>query len=244
MEISEYIAALVREGDLLATTAAGLDLDTAIPTCPGWRMRDLVHHIGEVHRWAAANLTAADGHRVGIDVPRPPDGDLIAWFRQGHADLVSVLEAAPAGLACWSFLPAPSPLAFWARRQAHETAIHRVDAESATGEITRFDAGIAADGIEEMLFGFASRRKAGFDAEPPRSLHLHATDIDGEWLAVIGRDGLVASREHRKADCAVRGAASDLHLLLWNRRGTEGMEVFGDASLLEFWKEKVQIRWS
>ena len=25
------------------------------------------------------------------------------------------------------------PLAFWARRQAHETAVHRVDAESALG---------------------------------------------------------------------------------------------------------------
>ena len=34
-------------------------------------------------------------------------------------------------MRCFAFLPAPSPLAFWARRQAHETGIHRADVESA-----------------------------------------------------------------------------------------------------------------
>ncbi|MER6443505.1 hypothetical protein ABT275_45720 [Streptomyces sp. NPDC001185] len=38
-------------------------------------------------------------------------------------------------MTCWTFNPArvPSPLAFWTRRQAHETAVHRYDAEAATG---------------------------------------------------------------------------------------------------------------
>ena len=39
----------------------------------------------------------------------------------------------PTTCECWTFLPAPSPRAMWARRQAHETAIHRVDAQLAAG---------------------------------------------------------------------------------------------------------------
>jgi len=46
------------------------------------------------------------------------------------------------------------------------------------------------------------------------------------------------------ADCTVRGPSSDLHLLLWNRRTPEGLEVDGDISLLDFWQETVQVRWS
>jgi len=46
------------------------------------------------------------------------------------------------------------------------------------------------------------------------------------------------------ADCAVRGAASDLYLLLWNRRGSQGLEVTGDHSVIDFWRENAQIHWS
>ena len=63
----------------------------------------------------------------------PPDAELAAGSRQGCAALADALAAAPADLECWTFLRAPSPLAMWARRQAHETAIHRVDAELAAG---------------------------------------------------------------------------------------------------------------
>ena len=59
-----------------------------------------------------------------------------------------------AGVAAPTFLPAPSPLAMWARRQAHETSIHRCYAESATGATTGFDPTFAADGIDELLYGF------------------------------------------------------------------------------------------
>jgi hypothetical protein len=42
----------------------------------------------------------------------------------------------------------------------------------------------------------------------------------------------------------VRGHASDLYLLLWNRRDRGGLDVQGDASLLDLWRESVRIRWS
>src|SRR5207302_9156046 len=119
--------------------------------------------------------------------------------------LVETLRSADPEVRCWSFLPAPSPLAFWARRQAHETAIHRVDAESPNGAITPFDTALAADGVDEMLFGFLGRPSTddGSGPERPMTLHLHATDTDGEWLVRLSRSGVEAAREHAEADCEV-----------------------------------------
>lgn len=50
MDLKTHIDAVRREGGLLADSVA--DLEAAVPTCPGWTVRDLVRHQGEVHRWA------------------------------------------------------------------------------------------------------------------------------------------------------------------------------------------------
>ena len=123
----------------MAEAVARADPGAAVPTCPGWAVRDLVRHMGGVHRWATG-LRRRRAHRrraarvwTRSSGAGPDDAELADWLRQGCAALVAALGAAPADLECWSFLPAPSPLAMWARRQAHETAIHRVDAELAAG---------------------------------------------------------------------------------------------------------------
>jgi uncharacterized protein (TIGR03083 family) len=249
MHTSDHIAALRHEGHLLATAAEAAGPDAEVPTCPEWRVRDLIHHVGGVHRWAAMHLDERRTAPVrGFDeaVPSwPDDAGLIDWFREGHVALIRSLESAGDDLECWSFLPAPSPRAFWARRQAHETSIHRVDAESARGDtMTPFPADFAADGVDELLLGFLGRRNEELRSEAPRSLHLHATDVDGEWLVLIGRDQVEVRREHARGDCAVRATASDLQMLLWNRRTPEGLEVLGDATVLDLWRDKVHVRWS
>jgi hypothetical protein len=48
-------------------------------------------------------------------------------------------------------------------------------------------------------------------------------------------------REHAKADVAVRGPASALELFLYNRRGPDGLEVFGDEAKAAAWTEKVRF---
>jgi hypothetical protein len=70
------------------------------------------------------------------------------------------------------------------------------------------------------------------------SLHLHATDAPGEWTITLTEDGYSWSGGHTKATVAVRGAAADLYLLLWNRRppaDAERFEIFGDAALMDAW---------
>jgi uncharacterized protein (TIGR03083 family) len=88
----------------------------------------------------------------------PPDGQLHDWYLSGLDALVSGLASADPGMPAWTFLPAPSPLAFWARRQAHETAIHRADAELAAGSRPSYPAELAADGVDELLTGFTARQ--------------------------------------------------------------------------------------
>lgn len=251
METVEHLAELRRQGDLLGAAAERTDLDAPIPTCPEWRMRDLVQHMGDVHRWAAAHV--AEGRTQPIQKaqlaevagPLPDDAHLIDWFREGHWRLLQTLESADPDARAWTFLPAPSPVAFWARRQAHETGIHRADAESAGGPaaITAFAPDFAVDGIEEFLYGFLGRPDDELMNDPPRTLHLQATDTSSEWLIRLGAS-VEVRRENGDADCMVRGTASDLHLLIWNRRSPDGLDVEGDASLLRFWRDKVQVHWS
>jgi uncharacterized protein (TIGR03083 family) len=250
MEVTEHVAAIRRDGALLAEAAAAAGWDAAVPPCPEWRVRDLVRHTGGVHRWAATYVREARDKPMEDDevdqVMAPPedDGELLGWFREGYARLADTLAAAPPDLECWSFLPAPTPLAFWARRQAHETAIHRADAQSAGGAITPYPPEHAADGLDELLLGFASRRKGRLRADPPRSFALHATDFDADWLVRVQPDRIEVSDRPGDADWSVAGPASDLYLLLWNRRGTDGLEVAGDPSLLRLWRTSVRVRWS
>lgn len=155
--------------------------------------------------------------------------------------------AADPDLACFAFLPAPTPLHFWARRQVHETAIHRVDIESVEARITPYAPAFAADGIDELVAGFVPRPSSRLRATTPRTLRIAPDDDRGRWLLRIGADPVITTREGEvteAADCTVSGPASDLHLALWNRRGLDGLKVDGDASVLDLFREKVTVRWA
>lgn len=248
MDFPDLIGALRREGALLPAAAERApSLDAAVPSCPDWNVRDLLRHVGGVHRWATAIVTRTRTEPFDpfaeLEGHWPVDDALVDWFREGHLALVTALEQAPADLQCFAFLPAPSPRAFWARRQAHETGIHRADAEGAAGPITPYEADVAVDGVEEMLFGFASRPRSKLVSSTPRTLQLHASDAARNWRVAVGPDGPAITREHGPADCSVSGTASDLFLLLWNRRAADGLQVDGDPAVLELWRENVRIRW-
>ena len=92
-------------------------------------------------------------------------------------------------------------------------------------------------------FGFLGRPDGGEKVEPPRTLQLHATDAEGNWVVRLDQH-VEVRRGDGEADCVVRGPASDLHLLLWNRRTADGLDVQGDRSVLDFWRDGVQVHWS
>jgi len=252
VEISQHIDALRLAGGRLAAGAAQAGPDAAVPSCPDWVVRDLVRHQGGVHRWAAGIVGTPRTEAWNVDLDEvvgtwPDDADLIRWFEDGLDALVTVLSQAPADLACWTFLRAPSPLAMWARRQAHETSVHSADAELAAGQTpARFRPAFAADGISELLECFITRRGGRLRSDPEQVLRVRCTDTAGDWLVRIGPDGVVttAAEGDPRADCEVAGSASDLYLALWNRRPAADLDVAGDRAVLDLFAHKVQVRWS
>jgi hypothetical protein len=121
---------------------------------------------------------------------------------------------------------------------AQELAVHRHDAEAGAGDPHPIDAEVAADGIDEFLDVFCGI--ADF-SEPPGTLHLHATDGDGEWFVDTTTGALTWERAHAKGDVAVRGATSDLLLLLWGRVSPDQVEVLGDEQVLTRFRELTQF---
>jgi hypothetical protein len=105
----------------------------------------------------------------------------------------------------------------------------------------------AVDGIDELLLGFYMRRGGRLRADQPCSLLVEAVDVpDAAWLVRIGPDGAQIARSpaESNADCVLRGSASDLYLALWNRRGTDDLDVHGDRSVLDLWRERATVRWT
>ena len=251
MDVAEHVEQLRDDGQRLADVAASIALSDQVPTCPDWQLRDLVRHLGGVHRWATGFVRGIgrqppDGDLEKLVEGWPADAELVAWFQEGHRALTQALEAAPADLETWTFLDAPSPLAFWARRQAHETAIHRVDAETAAGDVTGFPPTFAADGVDELLLGFAGRPGSSLPVESPRSMIVRAADVPRSWGVMFAPSGFQNKADpiDLDAELLVTGDVSDLYVALWNRSDAATLELEGEEDLLELWRDTVRISWS
>jgi uncharacterized protein (TIGR03083 family) len=251
VEIAEHVDALRRDGRLLADAAERAGLDAAVPSCPPWLVKDLLRHTGYIHRWAARHIT----ERPDQIIDGPPEAEilrggasdpgLLDWFRAGHAALVDTLTAADPAVECATFIAAPSPLAFWARRQAHETAIHRADAESATGATSEYPADFAADGIDELIMGFGQRRKYRPAASGDGSMQVLAADTGDAWHLDVDQGRIRAHRGPGPGECTVSGPASGVYLFLWNRSGDAQatVTITGDRDFLAAWQGSVRVRW-
>ena len=96
-------------------------------------------------------------------------------------DALTVALAEPTR-RCWT-LAGPATAAWWRRRQALETAIHRVDAERALGPASPIDPALAADGVGEVVDVLHPRQvRLGRATEPAAALRLTTDDGSGTWL--------------------------------------------------------------
>jgi len=255
MDIARHVTAIEQEAQLFAAAARRSELDAVIRTCPGWDMRDLVRHLAEIHLWAAAqvsnraaklwvdDLSELSAYWPDLAVFWPSDDELIDWYLQTNANLVRELRNAPADLECRTFLSAPSPLAMWARRQAHETAVHRYEAERAGRTETSFDPWFAADGIDEMLVAFAPRGSE-FSIGSPATMAIQTNDTNDQWHVTMTPNGITTSRGQGPAEVTLTGSASDLYLTVWNRGDDSTIEVTGNRDLVDTWRKGHRIRWS
>lgn len=239
MEHRQHLAQLELDGRRMADLAGG-DLTAPVPTCPDWTLADLIEHTGFVHRWQTA-VVRDEPH----DFPDPAtwrhgpsDGQSPGdWLRAGVDDAAGAMAAADPTEPRWTWA-GPGTVAWYSRRIAQETLVHRVDAELAAGvDVLPVDPLVAVDGVDEVCDVFypaAAGRPIGGTGE---TLHLHATDADGEWLLTMQPDHVDVARGHAKGDAAVRGAALDLLLLVWGRAPLGEVEIFGDEALVARFRE-------
>lgn len=253
LSLDELGDGIGRAATVLRANAAAAGLDAPVPTCPGWTVRDLVAHLGMVHRWAASQLASrpiddADAlEREGL-----ASADLLGWFDEGATALLQAIVDAPDDLDAFVFLrDAPPPRLFWTRRQCHETTIHAVDALAARlaraprPEETWISPAIALDGIDELLRGFVPRSRQGVSPQASTTLLVAPDDADRAWLLDLAPDRAartsVVDRGTRglpEAEHALTGSPVDLYLRLWSRAAEP------DDAIERWWREHVSVTWA
>ena len=240
MDTEELLAALRYQGELLRRSA-GTDLTIGIPSCPGWTMAQLLRHTTKVHRWAT--WIVGGNERTAFDYPRPDDAVVAAEYVSGLADLIDTLAQAPESLAVWTIAPVDNPRRFWARRMAHETAMHRVDAQLGVNfGVEDFEPEFAADGLDELLAGMTSPGPARPGSDRVRTVSITPLDANAAWTVEFGASSVHGRRGTIDgADLSVFGMASDLYRWAWNRAGDDEVSLSGDVTLADRWRSDFTI---
>jgi uncharacterized protein (TIGR03083 family) len=216
-------------------------LASPVPSCPGWTVEDLVRHLGGIYVYVASHAgRGATSAPDEVDRGAPAGVDPLTWWDERFAALITLLDGLDPGLPAWNWAPQPKKAEFWHRRMAHETAVHRWDAQMAVALNEPIEAKLAADGITEVLDTWlpAGRRRGPLDRHGV--VALRATDVEevwdvrlrGEGVALLDTDTLFDDDDHHERAVAT-GTASDLLLALYGRVPFEVLDVAGDASLLE-----------
>jgi uncharacterized protein (TIGR03083 family) len=232
VEEGERFGVLAQELDHRALPSGG-DLDVRVPWVPEWRARDLVGHLGTVHRWATAIVRAGSREPPPPEARQepPPDG-LLDWYAAGLADLVRTLRDIPPTSPAWHMSPAAEKVAAsWARRQAHELTVHRMDLEAAAGvEHAPVPLDLAEDGVDELLAIVVPRWAQTEPLVSGRgSVVVTATDTGRTWSVRVDSGRVsVAPTPSGAEDARLSGTATQLLLRLWGRPADVSVE--GDAA--------------
>lgn len=206
-----WVAAVRREGTAFAAAATAADPDDDVPSCPGWTVRRLVSHLSRVHRSAMNGVLDGTVEPPALAARPPDDAQLLAWYSEGLAKLLRVLEDAEPHLSD-----------FWPRRMAHESTMHRFDAElAAYSRAEPFDPALAADGVGEVVESMLGLRVADEPLASARGdVLVECTDTGDTWLVRLEPGKVTAERPERRPrrfDARIAGPAADLYLVLWGR---------------------------
>lgn len=223
------------------------DRDGRIPWSERWTVGTCAKHVGGTHHVVAKIVgerpIASFALFATFETPDKADPRLPAWIATGTSSLVDELRIADPASECWSWHPDENRVAFWARRMAHETLVHRWDAEAGAG-ITgaAMDPAIAADGLDEYLDVFVGVSRGLQSSPAGPSIQFESTDVGTSWFLQLPEVGtrLVG---HDPVECAVslRGLAEGLLLVAWGRLtpSAAGVEIIGDAQLVQRWPELI-----
>jgi uncharacterized protein (TIGR03083 family) len=234
MESSRLLTCLAADYERLREVAAR-DLTASVPSCPGWVVNDLVHHVAEVylHKVECIRLRRApDSWPPDFSAEEP-----IALLERAYAALTAEFDKHVPTDPAYTWYEPDQTVGFWIRRMAQETVIHRIDAELALrADSAPVPGDLAVDGIDEVLalfleygshrwaeeFGPALKEASG------RAVRI-ATDMES-WVVVTNPGGVdLDISGERTAAATVLGTPEVLLRWLWARGGDEEIRINGDA---------------
>ena len=146
----QYLIHLNSDYRLLAAAIAADPVD--VPSCPGWTTDDLAKHMAHVYLGQAFVVeTGSQAKNKEHLAPYPRTEDYSEFMEWGFEAITKALDINRAERPTWSWHHSDHSVDFWFRRMAHETVIHRIDAELAIGSVTPIDEELALDGVDEVL---------------------------------------------------------------------------------------------
>ena len=237
LDFESHLAALERECDRIVA-AGGDDFALPVPTCPAWRLSDLLGHLGEVFNFWGTQLQAAspEGPVEPSSGGRPAGADIMDWFEAASAELQANLAGRDREQPCWNWSGQDFTADWVCRRVALEAAVHRYDVELAVGAPSVIEGDLAVDGIDEWIGVHLAVDVPEFpEVSLGGVLCLACADHAAAWTVEV-TSGRLRWREGRgPADAVLVGSASDLYLYCWNRRPLEVLALTGNRQVALAW---------
>jgi uncharacterized protein (TIGR03083 family) len=246
MEASRYLDCLAADYGDLRDAVATVEPAVPVPSCPGWTVADLVVHVSQVYLHKAALMRTGEEPQ-----PWPPPGlaaePPLALLGRSYGELRAEFRAREPGTPAPTWFGPDQTVAFWIRRMAQETVIHRIDAELAARlPITPVPGDLAADGVDEVLtvmLAYLAQEWPDDFAELPGG-HLAVaggkdaiTVSAGETAWTIRpspRSVVVEDGVHRDPRLLVQGPPAAVLRWLWGRAGDDAVKLAGDPAWVDY----------
>ena len=242
----QYLIHLNADYQLLATAIPESPVD--VPSCPSWTTKDLAKHMAHVYLGQAYVVeTGSQAENKEHLAPYPRTEDFMEFMSWGLAAITKALDINRPERATWSWHHSDHSVDFWFRRMAHETVIHRIDAEQAVGTVSKINEALALDGVDEVLdflplmgswpevpnvdFGIVSIVASTKNSS--KVWDLHFTDQAATVSA--------AGQPNPAARLVISGDAEAMDLYLWGRIDSSDprISITGDGE--ETFKQLMQV---
>jgi hypothetical protein len=247
------------------TLLSASDPDAAVPTCPGWVVRDLTQHLaGGFGGWYCFNIAtpatawSSEGLLAGFPDLEGLDHEArVAVFGDGVEEFIRLCTTLDLDHPSWSF-GSTEPARWWIRRAAVELTAHLIDAAAVHGRSSSTTPDRLSEAVDEYT-GLWARlddlraTMVGLQRQPPpppidvptAPAALVASDTGREWALRRGDDGraVVAERDIDGIDHVATGSSRDLVAWLFGRPLETPLHIDGDPSVIADWNlaQKAQL---
>jgi uncharacterized protein (TIGR03083 family) len=245
------INSMLEQTRLLASWVHDADPALPVPSCPDWKLADLVEHVGAPQQWVA---TLTEGRIIdpqaafalpSDEAPAQPTA-WTDWLQRSADRAAAAFAGASSGADVFDPSGSNDGVTFWKRRLFGEISVHRIDAALTVGRPYRLAGPLAGVAIDDWLDTISS---AGWAANVPgfadamrgdgQTIAWVADDIDRAWILRRGDAPVTLTREGgatvTNTDVTVQGPAVDLLNVVSRRRPLDedtACRVTGDRAEL------------